>query len=291
VRFDTSKSELLDSVIKEYLRDHPDLPERWLLEQDLFTGPARRALLSSLILDNGWTLLDAGCGFGVIPFELAGQLQIEIHGVDVDEAKLQVARDIQVRLQECGYLDGSSTITFGQGNLETLDFSDEVFDFVYVSFVYQYLKDPESVTDEFYRVLRPGGSLCIVDADDGLSLIYPEPSAAYSNMSEAFAKLQASNGGDRNVGRKLASFLDGTGFDVIATLILPAAEYRSTSADEPGRRFLLGRFAEARKGIVDAGIMNEGDFDKNFESLRAESALLQYRTNAQIIAVGRRPAS
>jgi SAM-dependent methyltransferase len=289
MRFDPVKAAIFDSVLSSYLEEHPDLPERWVLEQDTFTAVARRALLGVIAIEDGWTVLDAGCGFGVVPLDLIGNLAVEAHGLDHDPAKLEVARELQGLLASQRHPVDGAQASFETGTLDATPYDDSTFDFVLASFVYQHLADPEASTDEMYRIVKPGGLLCLVDADDGLSLVYPEPSDAFSKLSAAFNAYQERQGGDRFVGRKLASFLDGSGFEVVSTLVLPAAEYRASPPDDPARRFVLERFAEARDEIVSAGILSAEEFDDAMKAYESETSLVQYRTNAQLIAVGRRP--
>ncbi len=288
MRFDPVNTAVLDAVVTAYLDSHPDLPEAYILQQDLFTALSRRALLSTLNIQSGWTILDAGCGFGVVPLDLAGNLTVEAHGIDSDPAKLAVARELADLLIEQEHPMAGSSISFEEGEVARTPYADATFDFVLCSFVFQHLTDPEGATDELHRITKPGGLVCLIDADDGLSLVFPEPSGSFAALNAAFDQLQVSRGGDRHVGRKLASYLDGSGFAVISTLLMPAAEYRASQPGDPGRKFLLDRFVEERESIIAGGIMGDDEFDAHMKTLESEVSLVQFRTNSQLIAVGRR---
>lgn len=102
---------------------------------------------------------------------------------------------------------------------DALPIEDGVVDFVYLRFVLQHIPSPASVLREAYRVLRPGGRLCVVDSDDGLVLIYPDDIGVASLMEQA-QRLQAAMGGDRFIGRSLQSKLFSVGFSSVRSRVL-----------------------------------------------------------------------
>ena len=98
-------------------------------------------------------ILDAACGTGRLLAELAARPEgPELTGLDVSTTMLEQAREAlpaSVRLLE--------------GRLEQLPLEDGSFDAVTCFNALHYSNEPESVMNEFHRVLAPGGRLVIVD--------------------------------------------------------------------------------------------------------------------------------
>lgn len=107
-------------------------------------------------------ILDVGCGTGRFTRQLAHHLSAatEIVGVDPDKDSIDEARretdDRRVRYQ---IRDAAA-----------LAFEDARFDLVTISNALHHVPDPAQVLGELERVLRPGGTLLVVEVvSDGLS--------------------------------------------------------------------------------------------------------------------------
>jgi ubiquinone/menaquinone biosynthesis C-methylase UbiE len=292
VQLDQDRSKLVDAVVSAYLAEHPELPEHWVLEQALYTGPSWRALLGMLQVESAWHVLDVGTGFGVMALELAAQGVRRVTAVDHDAAKLDVARQLASDLAAEGALDAAwdAGLRFERAEASGLPFDDEAFDLALARLLYQHLDDPVRVSEELCRVLRPGGFACVWDVDDQLSLLYPEVSDAFSRLHAAFVELGRRRGEDRYVGRKLATYLDQAGFDIVAVLVWPQAAYGPSRPDDLARRFDVGRLRRARAAILKEGIMSAEDFDACIELYATEETAAQFTSSAQIVVLGRRPS-
>jgi ubiquinone/menaquinone biosynthesis C-methylase UbiE len=99
-------------------------------------------------LPQGGKLLDIGCGTGLFVerYIEAGGSAI---GIDISRKMIEKARR---RCTECDY-------TLGTG--EKIPFYDNSFDAVSSLLVFSYIKDPEMMLNEAYRVLKPGGKIAI----------------------------------------------------------------------------------------------------------------------------------
>jgi arsenite methyltransferase len=118
----------------------------------------------------GWSVLDAGCGGGnFLPLitELVGK-RGAVFALDL--ASENIARvDSLVR-------DGTlPPVQTRVGNLTSLPFGDSTFDCVWSANVMQYLTESEfkQTTEEFMRVLKPGGTLAIKEVDLSLQQLLP----------------------------------------------------------------------------------------------------------------------
>jgi SAM-dependent methyltransferase len=288
---DPARLAVLDRLYQDYLRDHPGMDGAWLLSQVVLSGPERRALLQMLRFEPGANVLDHGTGFGAVALELAALAPVRVVGVDVDGPALAVAAELASVLQDRGFFEDGASVEFRTGDVYELPFPDASFDAAVSRLVYQHLVDPERASAELRRVLRPGGFACVVDVDDQLSIAYPEPTDAFSRLQKAFAALQAEDGGDRYVGRKLAGYLDDAGFEVAYTLVLPQSRYAPPAeVDAVSRAFTASRIREARAEIVARGIMEEVELDECLALYEREGALPQFQASGQIAVIARVPA-
>jgi ubiquinone/menaquinone biosynthesis C-methylase UbiE len=98
-------------------------------------------------------LLDVGCGPGLLPLLLA-QSGSRSLGVDLD----------------LGLLAARLAPNLAQADALRLPFPAEAFDLVTASNLLFLLDDPAAALREWARVLRPGGSLCLLNPSERLNL-------------------------------------------------------------------------------------------------------------------------
>ena len=99
-------------------------------------------------LPKGGKLLDIGCGTGLFVeryIEAGGSAT----GLDISRKMIEQARR---RCIACDY-------TIGTG--EKIPFCDNTFDAVSSLLVFSYVKDPQTMLNEAYRVLKPGGKIAV----------------------------------------------------------------------------------------------------------------------------------
>lgn len=140
---------LYDSLAPHYDRLHG----RWLRHAG---GEAQAALEAVVraVMHRGMTLLDVGCGTGRFARALINE-GVPADGMtllDPSEAMLRHCADLPVR-RVCG-------------KLERLPFDEGIFDIVTCAWALETTQHPELALSELCRVLRPGGTLCIVFCAD-----------------------------------------------------------------------------------------------------------------------------
>jgi ubiquinone/menaquinone biosynthesis C-methylase UbiE len=124
----------------------------------LGTEASLRRLIEQAQLAAGQPVLDLGCGTGAGTLVAKrAQPGIEITGLDPDEKALARARH---KAERAGI-----AIDFRQGFGDALPFPDASFDRVLSSFMFHHLEAAQkpAVLREVRRVLRPGGSLHLLD--------------------------------------------------------------------------------------------------------------------------------
>ncbi|KAJ8057984.1 hypothetical protein OCU04_013157 [Sclerotinia nivalis] len=114
----------------------------------------------NLALEPGSRVLDAGCGVGHVAIHLAKTAGFRVHGIDVVEHHIAKARNnIKANLLE-------GAITISKDDYHRLGtFADESFDGVYTMETFVHAVEPEVAAAEFFRLLRPGGSLAMYEYD------------------------------------------------------------------------------------------------------------------------------
>ncbi len=107
----------------------------------------------------GKRVLDVGCGFGLETARLAALVEPggRVAGIDksarfIEEAEKRAAA---ARLE----------IDYRSGDAEALPYDDASFDSVRIERALCYLTDPAAAVREMMRVLKPGGSLAIIEPD------------------------------------------------------------------------------------------------------------------------------
>jgi ubiquinone/menaquinone biosynthesis C-methylase UbiE len=118
------------------------------------SGPDLEAMLAAAPAGVA-RVLDAGCGTGHTALAFA-PLVTEVVGVDLTEAMLLQARRLATKR-------GLTNVTFQRGDVERMPFPDASFDLVTSRYSAHHYPHPLAALHEFRRVLRPGGTLLLVD--------------------------------------------------------------------------------------------------------------------------------
>lgn len=219
-------------------------------------------LLRDTAYPPGATVLEAGCGVGAQTLALARRSPgATITAVDLSASSLDLARS---RITAAGL----SGVTFLQADVRRLSFADCSFDHVFVCFLLEHLRDPAGVLRELRRVLRPGGTITVIEGDHGSFLFHPATRASLEAWS-CLVQAQAAVGGDSLIGRRLYPLLRDAGFAV--TAVSPRLVYADGRA--PGRVDLFARkiIAGMLEGIRDlalaAGLADSTRFDEGLADL------------------------
>ena len=116
-------------------------------------------LIGTLALERGSKVLDAGCGVGHVAIHLARH-GYRVQGIDVvDHHIVKARRNIKA-------LGMEGKVTVGKGDYHHLEnFADGTFDGAYTMETFVHAIELEVAAAEFFRVIRPGGSLAMYEYD------------------------------------------------------------------------------------------------------------------------------
>ena len=251
-------------------------------------GPWRN-VVRMLPVQPQWSVLDVGSGLGILSFELAGNLPVVVTGVDIEARFVAHAVELRRRLEDRGYFAPGATVRFTEGDIHALEVPDDSVDLLFVRELLQFLPDPLAALRELFRVVRPGQLVCLGDIDDQLYITWPPPSPAQERLVGAFTALHRQRGGDRQVGRKLSTYLSEAGFLIDSIVVLPEAQHRVVDGRDAERALILAQLRAARDGMVNSPAMTESEFDADIAALASEPAHDEFRMNARIIVLARKP--
>ena len=210
----------------------------------------------------GSTVLEVGCGVGAQTVTLARRSpDARFTSIDVSAASLAEARQ---------KIDGAgiTNLEFRQADIFALPFAAESFDHVFVCFVLEHLARPLDGLRILKGVLRPGGTITVIEGDHGSTYFYPDSSAAHAAI-DCLVELQRRAGGNALIGREVYPLLVEAGFD--AARVSPRMVYVDSSHPDLVDGFTRKTFTAMLKGVresaIDAGLTTAEKFDAGIRDL------------------------
>ncbi|HEX2273826.1 MAG TPA: methyltransferase domain-containing protein [Acidimicrobiales bacterium] len=211
----------------------------------------------------GSEVLEAGCGVGAQTVVLAqASPRARLTSVDVSEPSL---REAKRRVQ----LAGISNVQLLQADIFALPFPPESFDHVFVCFVLEHLSRPIEALATLRGLLRPGGTITVIEGDHGSAYFHPDSAAAHTAI-QCLVQLQHEAGGNALLGRQVYPLLVEAGFEAVR--VSPRMVY--VDASRPGLvdGFTLKTFTAMvqaiRKRALAAGLVEPAIFDEGVSALR-----------------------
>jgi SAM-dependent methyltransferase len=193
----------------------------------------------------GSLILEAGCGVGAQTVTLASRSGgAAILSMDISAESLAAARE-RTRSAE------STNVVFQQADLYSLPFHPESFDHVFVCFVLEHLARPGEAMAGLKKVLKPGGTITVIEGDHGSVYFHPESRHARSAI-QCLIDLQARAGGDSLIGRSLYPILIKAGFQNVR--VSPRMVYVDESRPDLVDGFTRKTFTAMVEGVGDRAI-------------------------------------
>ncbi|MFE6865782.1 methyltransferase domain-containing protein [Kitasatospora sp. NPDC057692] len=212
----------------------------------------------------GSRVLEAGCGVGAQTVHLlAASPGVLLTAADISADSLAQAR-ARVARQVPG-----ARVRWHHGDLHRLPFPDDSFDHLFVCFVLEHLADPAAALAALRRVLRPGGTVTVIEGDHGSARFHPHGDAARRVVGH-LVRLQADRGGDALIGPRLHPLLTGAGFRdvVVEPRTMSADGARPAEADAFTRRTFVAMVEAVRAEAVAARLTTAEAFDRGVAELR-----------------------
>jgi predicted O-methyltransferase YrrM len=211
---------------------------------------------------DGDMILEAGCGVGAQTVTLAsGSPAARIVSVDVSAESVAEAKR---RVEEAGL----TNVELCQADIFDLPFEPRSFDHVFVCFVLEHIAEPVDALVTLRHLLRPGGTITVIEGDHGSAYFHPDSDAARDAIG-CQIELQRRAGGNALLGRQVRPLLVAAGFDAVR--VSPRMVYVDASRPDLVDGFTRKTFTAMIEGVraaaVDAGLIDPGRFDAGVRDL------------------------
>jgi SAM-dependent methyltransferase len=219
-------------------------------------------LLHSDTAYHGGSVLEVGCGVGAQTVTLARRSpEARFISIDVNAESLAEARQ---RIDRAGL----SNVEFRQADIFALPFGAQSFDHVFVCFVLEHLSRPVDALVILKGMLKPGGTMTVIEGDHGSTYFHPDSPAAAAAIS-CLVGLQREAGGNALIGRQLYPLMVEAGFDDVR--VSPRMVYVDSSHPDLVDGFTRKTFAAMIEGVrepaIAAGLIDPETFDAGVRDL------------------------
>ena len=210
----------------------------------------------------GSTVLEAGCGVGAQTVTLARNSPGAcITSVDVSAESLKEAKS---KVDAAGV----TNVQLRQADVFALPFGPASFDHVFVCFVLEHLSRPADALAALKTLLKPGGSITVIEGDHGSAYFHPDSAAAQKAIG-CLVELQRRAGGNAMIGRQVYPLLVEAGFDAVR--VSPRMVYVDSSRPHLVDGFTKKTFTAMVEGVRESalasGIVDSAMFDAGIQAL------------------------
>jgi len=211
---------------------------------------------------DGSSVLEAGCGIGAQTIPLARNSPgARITSIDISADSVAAAK---ARADAAGL----TNVRFQQADIFALPFELESFDHVFVCFVLEHLSHPIEALAALRELLRPGGTVTVIEGDHGSAYFHPDSDAAHTAI-RCLVELQRAAGGNALIGRQLYPLVRQAGFDAVR--VSPRMVYVDSSRPDLVDGFTRKTFTAMIEGVrepaIETGMVEPGRFDAGIRAL------------------------
>lgn len=215
----------------------------------------------------GSRVLEAGSGVGAQTTTLAaGSPDACIVSFDISAGSIAQARAAVAAA-------GATNVAFVRADLFALPFAAGSFDHVFVCFVLEHLARPVEALRRLRRLVRPGGTLTVIEGDHGSTYFHPDDVDARRAV-HALVTLQARAGGNALIGRELYPLMRAAGLESVR--VAPRMVYVDASRPALVEGFTRNTFTAMVQGIrtpaIASGLLDEESFDRGIAGLLRTTA-------------------
>jgi SAM-dependent methyltransferase len=218
------------------------------------------------------TVLDIGCGPGVIAIDVAREVgEGHVTGLDLipDRVESAIARAAE---------EGVHNVEFLQGDALALPLEDDSFDLVYSTFALEHIADRVTALREMKRVAKPNGLVICVALDISTAVFYP-PCPSMEAIYRGWARLPETPNPDTvdpGLGRRMYSLGVEAGFGSVEIELFGIPNFMATSAQPENvhktfvqARHHAGKDHKMFKRLVEAGFLSIDLSDRAHVELEA----------------------
>jgi ubiquinone/menaquinone biosynthesis C-methylase UbiE len=196
----------------------------------------------------GSNVLEAGCGIGAQTIILAQKSpEARFTSIDISPFSLEMARNF---VKQHGY----PNVTFCHSDVFNLPYAENSFDHIFVCFLLEHLRNPLEALVRLKSVLKPEGTITVIEGDHGSALFYPESTFAQLAI-DCLIKAQSDMGGNALIGRKLYPLIKQAGFRNIH--VTPRQVYADSSRPEWVEGFTKNTFNAMVAGVEDYSLKHD----------------------------------
>jgi SAM-dependent methyltransferase len=219
-------------------------------------------LHSDTLYPSGSVVLEVGCGIGAQTVTLARRSpEATIVAMDISSDSLAAAQE---SIRSAGFRN----VMFQQADVYAMAFAPDAFDHVFACFVLEHLSRPREALAHLRRVLKPGGTITLIEGDHGSTYFHPESPYARQAI-RCLIDLQARAGGDSLIGRTLYPLLLESGFAQVT--VSPRIVYVDSSRPQLVEGFTKNTFTAMVEGVREpalaAGLIDEETWAKGIRDL------------------------
>jgi ubiquinone/menaquinone biosynthesis C-methylase UbiE len=247
----------------EYVHGYSEREDQRLRDQ---AQTLAELLHQDTVYPAGSRVLEAGCGVGAQTVILAKNSPGALFtSVDISPVSVKAAAAV---VQRAGF----SNVTFQTANIFKLPFPKASFDHVFACFVLEHLKEPVKALRCLKAVLKPGGTLTVIEGDHGSTLFHPRSDAAWKTI-QCLIDLQAQAGGDALLGRRLYPLARAAGFRKVT--VSPRFVYVDASRPAWVEGFTRNTYIAMVEGVRDRALakrlIDRQAWEKGIADLKASA--------------------
>jgi SAM-dependent methyltransferase len=215
-------------------------------------------LLGDTSYPAGSLVLEAGCGVGAKTITLASR----------NPGARFVCTDISAESLAKAKEHNLDNVTFQQADIFAMPFPAAMFDHVFVCHVLEHLTDPVAALRKLRPVLKPGGTITVIEGDHGSCYWHPETLASQT-VWQCLIRAQARLGGDSLIGRRLFPLLTEAGFADVR--VSPRAVYCDASrqdwVDGFVRKTIIAMVEGVKTQSLELGLTDEQTWRQGIDDL------------------------
>ncbi len=218
-------------------------------------GLTNQAFIQFLEFQQDSSILDVGCGLGILTRKLAELAPAGIvWGVERSADQLAKApRDL-------------ANLHFQQADAHALPFEDNTFDVVFCRYLLEHVANPLLVLKEMSRVLKPGGKAFVQENNIFVTTFDPD-CPHFEALWRQFAVLQQLLGGDALIGKKLFRLFGEAGFANISLSIQPEVHWHGSPDFRLWVENLINNIRPAERQLMAKGLATAEDILKGKQDL------------------------